>query len=174
MIPADPETGQTPSAEPPSKTRRKAQMQALQDMGEALVAVSPQRLSELDLPERLVDAITAARRITSHEGRRRQMQFVGRLMREVDPEPIRAKLDAWARGPKQETARLHRLETWRERLLKEPDALADLVALFPRADRDALRKLIRQAQEESARQQPPKYYRQLFQTLKTIFDEAES
>lgn len=146
-------------------------MQALQELGEALVAVTPERLAEVDLPERLVDAIAAARRITSHEARRRQMQFVGRLMRGVDPEPIRAKLDAWARGPRQEKALLHRIEAWRERLLKEPEALEELIARHPQLDRAQLRRMIRLAQEERAKDQPPKFYRQLFQELKPLFEE---
>jgi len=73
--------------EPPSKTRRKQEMHALQDLGEALVALDPQRLASLDLPERLTDAIKLARTVTRHEARRRQLQYIGRLMRDVDAEP---------------------------------------------------------------------------------------
>src|SRR5438105_8186511 len=79
----------------PSKTRRKAEMHALQDLGEALVALSPARLARLSLPERLADAVVEARSITKWEARRRQMQFIGRLMRNVDAEPIRAHLAQW-------------------------------------------------------------------------------
>ncbi len=173
MIHPDHDKGGSPETEPPSKTRRKVAMHALQDLGEALVAVAPERLAELDLPERLVDAIAAARRITAHEGRRRQMQFVGRLMRDVDPEPIRTKLDAWAQGPRQATALLHRLEAWRERLLKEPEALAELAAAQARLDRDHLRRIIRLAREERAQGQPPKFYRQIFQELKNVFENED-
>ena len=79
----------------PSKTRLKREMEALQDLGETLVGLDRSRLAELDLPERLVDAIELARGITRHEARRRQMQYVGRLMRDVDPAPIRAALERW-------------------------------------------------------------------------------
>jgi ribosomal 50S subunit-associated protein YjgA (DUF615 family) len=83
----------------PSKTRRKAEMHALQDLGEAMVRLSPDRLAALALPERLFDAIRDARNITRWEARRRQMQFIGRLMRDVDPLPIQARLEEWAGAP---------------------------------------------------------------------------
>ena len=81
-----------------SKTRRKATMHALQDLGEALVALDASRLAGLGLPERLVDAVTDARRIRAHEGRRRQMQYIGKLMRDIDPVPIREALERFASG----------------------------------------------------------------------------
>src|SRR6476661_8880938 len=80
---------------PPSKTRRKHEMHALQDLGEELVSLDPARLRSLDLPERLQDAVLLARTITRHEARRRQMQFIGRLMRDVDPAPLEAALKRW-------------------------------------------------------------------------------
>src|SRR5437667_10613042 len=109
------------SATAPSKTRRKAAMHELQDLGEALVALDARRLAalaaEVQLPERLVDAIAATRTITAWGGRKRQLQYVGKLMRDVDPGPIRHRLDAWAHGHHQDTARQHALEHLRERLL---------------------------------------------------------
>ncbi|MDH4181880.1 MAG: DUF615 domain-containing protein, partial [Betaproteobacteria bacterium] len=83
----------TTDAPPLSKTRRKQAMHDLQDLGEALVALDPKALAKLDLPERLADAVAQARGITRHEARRRQLQYVGRLMRDVDPAPIRAALE---------------------------------------------------------------------------------
>src|SRR6476661_3794044 len=105
-----------------SKTRRKTEMHDLQSLGETLVRLSAARLSELGLPERLLDAIEQARAITKHEARRRQMQYIGRLMRDVDPDPIRSRLAQWGDAPAAEKARLAAVERWRERLLAEPDA----------------------------------------------------
>jgi ribosome-associated protein len=123
--PADP-VGAAPTRE--SKTRRKQVMHDLQALGEALVDVEPRRLAELGLPETLADAIGQARRITAHEGRRRQMQYVGRLMRGVDPEPIRAALDRWNQVPRAEKERFAALEAWRTRLLEDPSAIDRFVA----------------------------------------------
>jgi ribosome-associated protein len=157
-----------PSA-PPSKTRRKAQMDALQDLGETLLELSPARLSELTLPERLVEALEAARRITQREARRRQMQFIGRLMREVDPAPIRERLARWADGPNPEKARLHKVERWREQLLSDRAALDRLCAEQPGADRPRLSALIEDARAERARGEPPRAFRELYRALRGLF-----
>ena len=122
----------------PSKTRLKREMEALQALGETLVALDNARLAQLALPERLVDAITLARGITKHEARRRQMQYVGRLMRDVDPAPIRAALERWDSVPRAEKARFAALERWRERLLDDAASLDAFVAEHPAADRDAI------------------------------------
>lgn len=150
----------------PSKTRRKHAMHALQDLGEALVALDPRRLAELQLPERLADAIVQARGIRAHEGRRRQMQYVGKLMRDVDPAPIRDALDRWARGPQEENARFAALERWRDRLLADPAALEEFVGTYPQADRRHLASLVHDANEERTRGGPPHRYRELFRQLK--------
>src|SRR2546430_8027112 len=121
-------------SEPPSKSERKRAMHELQALGEALIALDPDRLARLDLPERLADAITAARGITKHEGRRRQLQFVGKLMRDVDAAPIKAALMQWQRGSNAARARFARLEHWRDRVLAEPDGLAHFLAAYPNAD----------------------------------------
>jgi ribosome-associated protein len=144
-------------------------MDALQDLGEALLEVNPARLAELDLPERLVDALDAARRITRHEARRRQLQFIGRLMRDVDPEPIRARLAQWADAPNAEKARLQAVERWRERLLADRDALDQLCGERPGADHDRLAALIERARAERARGQPPRAYRELYRALTRLF-----
>ena len=157
---------------PPSKTRRKAEMHALQDLGEALVLLEPKRLAELAnevaLPERLCDAIREARTITAWGGRKRQLQYVGKLMRDIDPEPIRRRLDLWAQGHDVDTARQRTLERWRERLIAEPDALDALSAEHPRLDRPRFRALIARARDERSRGQPPHAYRELFRELKSL------
>jgi ribosome-associated protein len=155
-------------AEHPSKTRRKAEMAALQDLGEALLGLSPARLNELDLPDRLADALAAARRITRHEARRRQVQYIGRLMREVDPGPIRARLAQWSAAPNAEKARLHAVERWRERLLSEPDALDRLCAERPDANRAQLAALLAAALAERAQGRPPRARRELYRTLNAL------
>ncbi|HTS23794.1 MAG TPA: ribosome biogenesis factor YjgA [Casimicrobiaceae bacterium] len=144
-------------------------MGALQSLGEALLELSPARRAELGLPERLLDALEAAGRITRHEARRRQLQFIGRLMRDVDPAPIRERLAQWAAAPNAEKARLHAVERWRERLLAERDALDGLCAEQPTADRDRLAALIEAAHAERARAQPPRAYRELYRALNRLF-----
>ena len=162
-----PVTGQ--EARLPSKTRRKAEMDALQALGEALLDVGPARLAELDLPERLVEALASARRITQREARRRQLQFIGRLMREIDPAPIRARFAQWADAPNAEKARLHAVERWRERLLAEERALDRLCTERPAADRELLRSLIEATHAERERGRPPRAYRELYRALDRLF-----
>ena len=161
-----------PVAEQYSKTRRKAEMNALQELGEALLSVGPARRAELDLPERLTEALDAAQRITQREARRRQLQFIGRLMRDVEAEPIRAQLARWADAPNAEKARLHTLERWRERLLADAAALDRLCAERPAADRERLAALIVAVHGERNRAQPPRAYRELFRALAAIFPAA--
>ena len=157
---------------PPSKTRRKAEMHALQDMGETLVGLDAKRLAmlaeEAALPPRLVEAIVEARSITAWGARKRQLQYVGRLMRDVDPEPIRRRLDLWAHGHAIDSAHQHALEQWRDRLIAEPAALDLLAATRPRLDRPRFRALIARARDEQARGQPPHAFRELFRELKAL------
>jgi ribosome-associated protein len=156
----------------PSKTQRKAAMHALQDLGEALALLEPRRLAELaaevELPERLVDAIREARSITAWGGRKRQLQYIGKLMRDIDPEPIRRRLDAWAHGQSMDAARQHALERWRDRLLAEPEALDALASNHPQLDRPRFRALIAKARDERANGSPPHAYRELFRALKSL------
>lgn len=165
---AAPEDASSPSELAPSKTRRKAAMHALQDLGEAMVRLTPARLAALALPERLADAIAEARQITRWEARRRQMQFIGRLMRDVDPLPIQAKLEHWAGAPNAEKARLAHVERWRTRLLSEGDALDRLCTEHPCADRPRLEALVTRVRDERAHGQPPHAYRELFRTLNAL------
>jgi ribosome-associated protein len=156
----------------PSKTQQKREMHALQDLGEALVALDAKRFDalaeEARLPERLVDAIRAARAMTAWGARKRQLQYVGKLMRDQDPAPIRRRLDLWAQGHGASAARDHALERWRERLLAEPDALTALAAAYPRLDRTRVRALVAKATEERTRGAPPRAYRELFRELRAL------
>ena len=110
----------------PSKSRRKAEAHEVQALGAALVALNPEQLSRMNMPENLLDAVLDARRINSHEGRRRQLQYIGKLMRNIDPAPIAARLGEWRSTSVEATATLHRIEGWRERLIAEPAAMSEI------------------------------------------------
>ncbi len=149
-----------------SKTRIKQQMHELQELGEKLVELPKDKLNQLDLPESLRDAVLEARRITAHGGKKRQLQYIGKLMRSVDPEPIQVKLDQWSGNHAEETALLHRLENWRTRLIDDDNALSEFLTLHPDFDVQQLRTLIRNARKEAQQQKPPKSSRELFRTLR--------
>ena len=157
---------------PPSKTRRKAEMHALQDLGERLVGIDDGKIDSLAadalLPERLVEAVREARRITAWGARKRQLQFIGKLMRDVDPAPIESRLADWSQGIHADTARQHALERWRTRLLDEPGALDALAAAYPGQDTAMFRPLIAKAREERLHGSPPHAYRELFRALKAL------
>jgi ribosome-associated protein len=154
----------------PSKSQRKRDMHALQNMGEELVALPPARLERIDMPETLRGAIREAQRLTKHEARRRQMQYIGRLMRDVDPAPLREALDAVKGASAIETARQHRLENLRERLLEDEAVLTEIGAAHPGADLARLRQLRRNALKDRDEGRPPRAYRELFRLLREIDD----
>jgi len=143
-------------------------MHELQALGVALAELSESQLKEMRLGEDLLEALLEAKRIRSHEAKRRQMQYIGRLMREVDPAPIRSRLAELEGSSAQATARHRRLETWRERLLDDDEALTAFAAEHPGADLQALRTLIRNARKEQKESKPPRAYRELFRVLKEI------
>lgn len=156
---------------PLSKTKVKQQMHDLQQIGAQLAALNAEQLDELDLPERLLDAIHEMKRIHKFGAQRRQMQFIGKLMREVDAAPIIAKLEAWGGVSRQHTAWLHQVERWRDRLLEDEAALTELLSEHPAADAQRLRTLIRNAHREKELNKPPKSYREIFQALREILPE---
>ena len=143
-------------------------MHELQALGVALAALPESQLQAMSLKEDLLEALLEAKRIRSHEARRRQMQYIGRLMRELDPAPIRARLAEVEGHSAQATARHRRLEAWRERLLGDDGALTAFAADYPGADLQGLRALIRNARKEAAEGKPPRAYRELFRVLKDI------
>ena len=153
-----------------SKTRRKQEMHALQALGEELVALPSDRLASLDLPDGLCDAVLEARRLTKHEALRRQMQYIGRLMRDIDPAPIKEKLDAIKGVSRAATAQLHRIEHWRDRLLDDPSTLEQLLTQYRNVDAQALRSTIRAAIHEREAGKAPKQQRQLFRQLREIME----
>jgi ribosome-associated protein len=156
----------------PSKSQAKRDMTALQKLGVELVDHPPERLAGVDMPEKLRDAIDHARTIRDHEGRRRQLQYIGRLMRDVDPEPIRAALAAWNGQSRADAAALHALERWRERLIEDDDALTAFAtehtaALAPDT-LQRLRQAVRGSRKERADGKPPHHLRELFRLIRSI------
>ena len=149
-----------------SKTRKKKDMLALQDLGVQLVELNEQQLASMQLPEELLDAVMEARRLSKHEARRRQMQYIGRLMRDLDAAPIRERLEQWKGQGRAHTAQLHAIERWREELLAGDPALARFLDQHPDADSQKLRTLIRNARREQSADLPPKSYRELFRILR--------
>lgn len=158
------------AAERPSKSARKRDMLALQALGERLCALSPRELGRVPIEDpALASAIDEARRITSHSARRRHMQYIGKLMRSVDAAPLQAALDTLDAGRAAAASEFHALEAWRDRLLREGDAaLPSLLAQWPQADRQHVRRLLRQHARETARGQAPTAARSLFRYLRTL------
>lgn len=157
---------------PPSKTQLKAEADEKQALGEALLTLRADLMAKLDLPEKLLDAIAEAKKITNFEGKRRQMQFIGKLMRPLDTEPIRAAIDEQANGSAQLTLALHLAEQWRDKLITSDDALSDWLTEHPDTDSQQLRALIRQARKDAKPEKPGaaprhgKSYREIFQLVR--------
>ncbi|HJV67565.1 ribosome biogenesis factor YjgA [Ideonella sp.] len=173
--PADPESAFDPDEGPtgpdrPSKSALKRQMHDLQALGQELTELPASRVARLDLPEPLRDALAEYRRTRSHEGRRRQLQFIGKLMRQTDDTPIREAVAAFKLGSAQETLALHEAERWREELLANDDAVTRWLNQFPDTDAQQLRSLLRAARKDAKAEAPDqrhgRAYRDLFQIVK--------
>lgn len=165
----------------PSKSQVKRDMLALLDLGKQLVDLSTDQLKQLPLSEKMYDAVRQAQRTTSREGLRRQIHFVGKLMREHDAEAIRQQMDIWENGSREQTLVMHRVEALRDLLLRDDEALTGLLNEYPKADIQQLRTLIREGRKEAqanAKLQPGqdpqrKHYRALFQAVKALNDTTE-
>jgi ribosome-associated protein len=161
----------------PSKSELKRQMNELQKLGEQLVAEPRDRVKRVPMPEQVRDAILMCQTITNHEGRRRQLQYVGKMMRTLDEEEvavIQRTIDSWKGMSKAETAALHALERRRDKLLADDKALTELLGEHPELDGQHLRTLIRNARKEQAENKPPKAYREIFQILKELGKQTPS
>ena len=159
-----------PEFERPSKTQKKRESHVLQSLGEDLLTLPADRLLPLGLPEILLDAVKAAKKITAHEGRRRQMQYIGKLMRHVDPEPIREAVASFKLGHAKDSLALHQSERWRERLLAEDEALQEFIEQHAGIDVQQLRSLVRAARKDAAlvpEKRSGRAFRELFQFIKT-------
>jgi ribosome-associated protein len=166
-----------------SRTDLKRESAELQKLGEELLTLRADLLERLLLSEKLKDAVLEAKRITNFEGKRRQMQFIGKLMRLVDPavlETVRSALIEQTSGSAQENLILHLAETWRERLLGAEDAFGDWLAQHPDTDSQQLRALIRQARKDAVPEKPGaavrhgRAYRDIFQILREHLTEQEA
>ena len=157
---------------PPSKTQLKADADENQALGEALLTLRADLMARLNLPEKLLQALADAKKITNFEGRRRQMQFIGKLMRPLDAEPIREAINEQQSGSAELTLQLHLAEQWRDKLIASDDALGSWLTEHPDTDSQQLRALIRQARKDAKPEKPGeaprhgKSYREIFQLVK--------
>lgn len=162
-----------PADDAPSKSELKRQDRELRALGVELVGLPAAELAALDLPEKLLDAVTACRRITSHGARLRQEMYIAKVMRDVDVEPIRATLARRGEVDRQRVRREHELERWRERLLgDEAAAWTELATRIDGSQLQQLRALARQARAEQAASRPPAAARQLFRRLRAALENA--
>jgi ribosome-associated protein len=149
-------------------------MDALQALGARLVELNKERLAKIDMPEELRDAVRDAQRMSKHEARRRQLQYIGRLMRDVDPAPIQEALDELDGVSAAANARQHALERLRERLLEDEGVLEEIGRRHTTADFQRLRQLRRNALKERAEGKPPRAFRELFRVLRELEEEGTS
>lgn len=152
-----------------SKSQLKREMHALQSLGEELVNLSKDQFEKITLPEELHDAVVEARNIHQHGAHKRQLQFIGKLMRGIDPEPIQEQLDTLKGQSAQAAHTLHSIEHWRDQLLENGDqVLENFVEQYPQTDRQHIRQLLRNAHKEIRANKPPKSTRALFRYLREI------
>lgn len=154
---------------PPSKSQRKRDVEALQKLGRELTELSKDQLKKMDLPEKLLIAVQEYQRITSHGAMRRQMQFIGKVMREIEDEDVDAIVEHLAamRGESATAkAEFHAIERWRARLLEDDGAVTEWLDAHPGSDAQQLRQLIRNARREAELGKPPKSSRELFRLLR--------
>lgn len=160
------------SGDAPSKSALKRRMHALQQLGETLVGLSEKQLATMPIgDDRLLEVIREARNIRSHSARRRHLQLIGKLMRDIDPEPIESAINAMDRRQQVDAEAFHQLEQLRDAILQAGIEGTELAAgRWPRADRQQLRQLILQHQRETARGKPPAASRKLFRYLRELRD----
>jgi ribosome-associated protein len=152
-----------------SRQKRKNEVEAWQQAGERLIKLSDPQLKQLDLPEEIYDAVVEAKRLTANGAIRRQRQYIGRLMREdEDPDGIVARLQALEGNARNQVAKMHVIERWRDRLIADENVLGELIEMYPNADMQRLRSLIRNAHKEIANNKPPKSSRELFAALREL------
>ncbi|MEY2843870.1 MAG: hypothetical protein RI920_1907 [Pseudomonadota bacterium] len=162
---------------PPSRSAMKRASHELQELGKQLLAMPDSRLAGIDMPERLREALDMWKKTKSHEGKRRQLQFIGKVMRLVDAEPLREAVAIWQLGHARDALQLHQIERWRVELLSDDaDAVTRWMAEYPQTDVQQLRNIVRQARKDAAaapEQRSGKAFRELFQLLKDIVAESE-
>lgn len=161
----------------PTRTDLKKESDALQKLGEDLLTLRAELMTKLDLPDKLVEGVAEAKRITNFEGKRRQMQFIGKLMRKLEPakwDEIRAALEEQHMPSAKETLVLHQAEQWRDRLIADDDAVGQWLNLSPDTDSQNLRALVRQARKDAKPEKPGealrhgRAYRDIFQLVREV------
>lgn len=165
------ESTEQPYTQEKSKSQRKRDMLALQQLAARLCELSSERLSNLPLTEALTDAIVEMQRVRSHEGKRRHLQYLGKLMRALDDAAIAAigtEIDKLSGQHQACTDELHQLERWRADLLKDDQAITLLLQTYPDTDVQRLRTLVRNARAEVAKNKPARHFRELFRVLKQL------
>ena len=171
-IPDSDETNELQEEELISKSQRKRDAEAAQQLGKDILGLSQEAQNSMELPESLSKALDDARRIKKNSALKRQLQYIGKLMRTIELEPIKEQYLKLTNHYDKDIKILHSLEKWRDRLLTEGDkALEDLVNEAPTADRQHLRQLIRQSAKETQLNKPPKSAREIFKYLKTLLGE---
>lgn len=152
----------------PSKSALKREMLDLQAIGAALVTLSTDQLKKIDLPDNLREAVRDCQRFTQHGAHRRQLQYIGKLMRNIDPAPIQAALDEINGLSAAANARMHALERLRTRFLEDEKVIAEIAASHPQADLQYLRQLRRNALKEKEQNKPPRAFRELYRSLREL------
>lgn len=152
----------------PSKSALKREMTALQKLGAELVGLSRDRLKKMDMPERLRDAIHDAQRFTQNEAKRRQLQYIGKIMREIETAPLQAAMDEINGVSGGATLRLQQLERLRTQFMEDEAVGSDIARDYPEADIQHLRQLRRNAIKEAQQSKPPRAYRELFRVLRDL------
>jgi ribosome-associated protein len=157
----------------PSKSALKRESQALEELGQQLVALPAEQLAGIPLPDELAEAIHTARRISSFSALKRQRKFIAKLLRETDVEPIHARLEGLNRSSAQSIHRHHTVERWRDRMLEGDDGVVDeFLQSHPGADRQKLRQLVRDARKEQQAAAAPRSARLLFRYLRQVLEEG--
>ena len=154
----------------PSKSQQKRDVEALQALGEELVKLPDSQFKRIELPDDLRTAVAACRKITQNGALRRQKQYIGKLMRRIDPAPLQAQLDVFNGVSAEANVKLHQAEKWRDKLIADNEALTPFLNSHPGADATHLRQLIRNARDEAARSKPPKAFREIFRVIREAIE----
>ncbi|WP_449242189.1 ribosome biogenesis factor YjgA [Desulfovibrio sp.] len=158
---------------PKSRSQKKRDMIALQDMGARLLELSPEALGRVEMPEDLRRAVLDAKKMKNHEARRRQVQYIGVLMRDADPEPIRRALEIKDQDRLADSRAFQRLERWRDGLVEAlPGVAEEILAACPGADLERLSRVAAEARREREKNAPPKAFRALFRALRDLESEV--
>lgn len=156
----------------PSRSQKKREMTALQKLAEQLMKLSPELVKKCGLPDYFIEEVLDAMKITSHEAKRRKTQYIGKLMRDIDPQPLIDFLEDIEMGNRADNRKFHRLEIWRDKLVEGDFSVFDeIMEVHPQADRQRLSQLARNAKKEKDKNKPPKSARALFKALRELTEQ---